>query len=125
MQIEDTQIAGVERLFILATMGLAAAVRTIQLVDARDGGPRPMTDVLDEEFDKPLQAISRSLEGKTDRQKNPHPARSLAFVSWVAARLGGWNCYYKPPGPKTMRDGWNQLAAMLVGYTLANRGSVP
>ena len=72
-----------------------------------------------------MQILSRSLEGKTERQKNPHPPKSLAFVSWVAARLGGWNCYYKPPGPKTMRYGWTRLAATLEGYVLATQSRNP
>lgn len=121
MALEDSQLVDAERLFILATMGLAAAVRTIQLVDARDGSSRPLTDVIDASLSAPLAAISRSLEGNTERQKNPHPPDSLAFLAWVCARLGGWNCYYKPPGPKTMRSGWNQLAAMLQGYLLAEQ----
>jgi Transposase DDE domain len=119
MQLDDTQLANAERLFILAAMGLAAAVRTIQLVDARDGSSRPASDVVDPALMPALQAISKSREGATQRQKNPHPPHSLAFVAWVAARLGGWNCYGKPPGPKTMRDGWRELAAMLFGYAMA------
>lgn len=123
--LDDSQVADAERMFNLAAMALAAAVRTIQLVDARDGSPRPATDVLDTAFSEGLQRLSKSLEGKTERQKNPHPPDSLAFVAWVAARLGGWNCYYKPPGPKTMRDGWNSLAAHLAGYMLATTGALP
>ncbi|MGH6938999.1 IS4 family transposase [Hypericibacter sp.] len=119
LALEDSQLVDAERLFNLATIGLAGAVRTIQLVDARDGGPRPASDVIDEAFAVPLERLSRKLEGKTLRQKNPHLPGSLAFVAWIAARLGGWNCYYKPPGPKTMRHGWNQLAARLEGYALA------
>lgn len=119
LKLDDSQVIDAERMFNLAAIGLAAAVRTIQLVDARDGSARPATDVVDEAFAVPLQLLSRKLEGKTARQKNPHPPRSLAFVAWIAARLGGWNCYYKPPGPKTMREGWNQLAARLEGYALA------
>jgi hypothetical protein len=69
--------------------------------------------------------MSEKLEGKTERQKNPHDTDSLAFVAWVAARLGGWNCYYKPPGPKTMRTGWNRLVATLEGYALATQGKNP
>ena len=125
LALEDSQLVDAERLFNLAAIGLAGAVRTIQLVDARDGGPRPATDVIDEAFAIPLERLSKKLEGKTQRQKNPHPPGSLAFVAWIAARLGGWNCYYKPPGPKTMRYGWNQLAARLEGYALATEGKNP
>jgi hypothetical protein len=123
--LDDSQLADAERMFNLAAMALAAAVRTIQLVDARDGSPRPATDVLDPALAVGLERLSASLEGKTIRQKNPHPPGSLAFVAWVAARLGGWNCYYKPPGPKTMRHGWNSLAAHLAGFLLATRDVVP
>jgi hypothetical protein len=125
LRLDDAQLAEAERLFNLAAMALAAAVRTIQLVDARDGSPRPATDVLDPEFMNGLERLSRSLEGNTARQKNPHPKGSLAFVAWVAARLGGWNCYGKPPGPKTMRAGWNELAATLGGFLLATRNANP
>jgi hypothetical protein len=95
-------------------------VRTIQLVDARDGSARPATDVADEAQIAAAEVIGPTLEGKTARQKNPHPPGSLAWLSWIVARLGGWNCYYKPPGPKTMRNGWNRLAAMADGFALAN-----
>ena len=125
LKLDDSQVIDAERMFNLAAIGLAAAIRTIQLVDARDGSPRPATDVVDEAFAVPLRLLSRKLEGKTTRQKNPHPPGSLAFVAWITARLGGWNCYYKPPGPKTMREGWNQLAARLEGYALAQQCQNP
>ncbi len=119
LALDDSQVIEAERMFNLAAIGLAGAIRTIQLVDARDGSPRPISDVIDPALLPALERLSKSREGKTTRQKNPHPSDSLAFIAWIAARLGGWNCYYKPPGPKTMRDGWNQLAAMLEGYLLA------
>jgi hypothetical protein len=125
LALDDSQIIDAERMFNLAAMALAGAVRTIQLVDARDGSPRPASDVVDDTFATALQRLSNKLEGRTLRQKNPHPPGSLAFVAWIAARLGGWNCYYKPPGPKTMRSGWNQLAATLHGYALAMESTNP
>jgi Transposase DDE domain len=120
LALDDSQVIDAERMFNLAAIGLAGAIRTIQLVDARDGSPRPMSDVIDTAFAVALERLSKKLEGKTLRQKNPHPPNSLAFVAWIAGRLGGWNCYYKPPGPKTMRDGWKRLAATLEGYALAS-----
>lgn len=119
LALDDSQVIDAERMLNLAAIGLAGAIRTIQLVDARDGSPRPASDVIDASFTVALERLSTKLEGKTVRQQNPHPPGSLAFVAWIAARLGGWNCYYKPPGPKTMRDGWNRLTATLEGYALA------
>jgi hypothetical protein len=125
LALDDSQVIDAERMFNLAAIGLAGAVRTIQLVDARDGSPRPATDVIDAAFAPALDRLSRKLEGKTQRQKNPHLPHSLAFVAWIAARLGGWNCYYKPPGPKTMRNGWTRLAATLEGFALATEAQDP
>ena len=45
LQIEDAQTAEPHRLFNLAALATGAAVRIIQLVDARDGSERPATDV--------------------------------------------------------------------------------
>lgn len=125
LALEDSQVVDAERMFNLAAIGLAGAIRVIQLVDARDGSPRPASDVIDDAFAAALDRLSKKLEGNTQRQKNPHPPGSLAFVAWITARLGGWNCYYKPPGPKTMRTGWNRLAATLEGYALATHGKDP
>ena len=66
-----------------------------------------------------LEALVPTLEGKTERQKNRHPARSLARACWVVARLGGWNCYYKPPGPITMHRGMQRFHAIHEGRMLA------
>lgn len=120
LRFDETQMHDARRLMKFAAMALGAAARIMQLVDARDGSRRPATDALDAGLLPALKAISKTLEGNTERQKNPHPTDSLAFLAWVCARLGGWNCYYKPPGPKTMRSGWETLAAQLTGFTLAS-----
>jgi hypothetical protein len=119
LRLEETQIQEAHKLFNLAAIALTAAARMIQLVDARDGSSRPATDVADDEVIDAAEAIGPTLEGSTARQKNPHRPRSLAWLSWIVARLGGWNCYYKPPGPKTMQRGWTKLAAMAGGYAVA------
>lgn len=123
LQLEGTQTAEPHRLFNLTALALGSAVRIIQLVDARDGSARPATDVATPAQIAAGKALCQRLEGRTERQRNPHPAGSLAWLSWIVARLGGWNCYYKPPGPKTMRDGWHRFAAIAEGYQLANHVS--
>lgn len=95
----------------LAMATLVAAVTVQQLVHARDGvqgqnPARPMTDAFEAEDQPLLEAFTAKLEGKTQRQKNPHPKASLAYGSWVCARLGGWTGYYGKPGPIVMLNGW-------------------
>jgi hypothetical protein len=119
LAIEATQVEEADRLFKLAAFGLVAAVRILQLVDARDGSERPASDVIDPAMIEPIAAIGKTLEGRTERQRNPHTQGTLGWLAWIAARLGGWNCYYKPPGPKTMAIGWRQLAAMVSGFVIA------
>ncbi len=105
LDIEASQVWEAARMLKLAALGLVAAARIMQLVDARDGSSRPASDVIEASDVAAVAAISRSLEGGTARQRNPHPQGSLAFLSWVTARLGGWTGYYRPPGPKTMATG--------------------
>lgn len=125
LKLEETQVQSAERLFRLAALGLGAAARILQLVDARDGSRRPLGDVLDPTLTPAVAILVRAREGATPRQKNPHPQGSLAWLAWAVARYGGWNCYGKPPGPKTMAKGWGRFAATLAGVLLANPEALP
>jgi hypothetical protein len=78
----------------------------------------PASDAADEDLIRAAEAIGPTLERKTARQQNPRPPRSLA-------RLGGWNCCYETPGPKTMRADWNKLEAMATGYAIAIARQTP
>jgi hypothetical protein len=119
--LEDSQLASADRLMKLAAVAAKAACIDIQLVQERDGRHAlPASTIFtDPEIDT-IEALSPTLEGKTERQKNPHPARGLARASWVVARLGGWNCYHRPPGPITMRRGMERFHAIHHGRTLGS-----
>ena len=119
LKLEDSQVTEAERLFKLAALGLVAAARILQLVDARDGSTRPATDVIAAADIPATAAIGATLEGNTARQRNLHAEGSLAWLAWITARLGGWNCYYKPPGPKTMARGLDRLLDRIEGFKLA------
>lgn len=121
--LPDLQTHGADRLFKMAALAIGAAVSTIQLVDARDGGNRLDSDVAEPAVPQAAAAIGPTLEGKTQRQQNPHRPGSLPWLAWIVARLGGWNCYYKPPGPKTIRAGWDK-AGMTVGFHIAMAANI-
>jgi Transposase DDE domain len=103
--------------FVAATA--VAAVTVMQLVKARDGTTDQSLADAFEPADQPiLEAISAQLEGKTARQKNPHPSGSLAFAAWVIGRLGGWTGYYGKPGPQVMRRGLEDFQRIRYGTSL-------
>jgi hypothetical protein len=100
---------------------LIAAVKVMQLVDEREGkAKRPLSDVVDPDDQPALERVGQSLEGKTAKQKNPHPPGSLAYAAWVFARLGGWTGYSGKPGPIVMLRGLTQFHAIKHGWSLRN-----
>lgn len=103
----------------LVAASLIAAVTVLQLVRERDGeAKRPLEDAFDKDEQDALEAVAASLEGKTARQKNPHPKGSLAYAAWVLARLGGWTGYYGKPGPIVILNGLVQFHAIKHGWAL-------
>lgn len=110
-------------------VALIAAVRVMQIVLGRDSSTgQAITDAADPGDTPALAAISRKLEGNTEKLKNPHHPQSLAWLAWIVARLGGWSGYtskgYKPPGPKTIIRGLNRLDGMVEGWKLANHSEL-
>jgi len=124
--IEGLAIADERPCKTLVLASLIAAVIVQQLVHARDGASpktpqRPLNDAFESSDAPLLQAYTAHLEGKTARQKNPHPKGSLAYAAWVCARLGGWTGYYGKPGPIVMLRGWLAFQAAKQGASLMSR----
>jgi Transposase DDE domain len=117
--IEAADIGNPQVMIKFVTAAAVAAVTVIQLVKARDGSTgQDLADVFDPADQPILEAISAQLEGKTLRQKNPHPKGSLGFAAWVIGRLGGWTGYYGKPGPKVMRRGLDDFRRIKFGTML-------
>jgi hypothetical protein len=124
MRIEDSQMEDAKSFTKLAIVGLIAAIRSMQLVMARDGSTgQPLTDAADPPDMAALRALNARLEGRTEKLRNPHDESLLAWFAWIVARLGGWSGYtsrgYRPPGPKTMHHGILRLDPILAGWRLA------
>jgi Transposase DDE domain len=121
--LEESQIESPQVLRKLALIALRAAVICMQLVRARDGADqRPATAALDNEDIAVLEAVAPTVDGKTERLKNPFQPQSLAWAAWIIARLGGWNGAKnaKPPGPITMHRGLQCFHILARGFRLAN-----
>lgn len=117
--LEAADIGEPQAMMNFAAAATIAAVTIKQLVQARDGNTdQRLSDAFDPDDAPILEAVSAKLEGKTERQRNPHRKGSLAFAAWVIARLGGWTGYYGKPGPQVMRRGLQDFYAMKYGATL-------
>lgn len=121
--IEAADIADPKAFITLTAAAIIAAATVLQLVKARDGDTGQTVEDCFADDDKPLlEKLSRHLEGKTARQKNPHPPDNLAFAAWTIARLGGWTGYYGKPGPAVMRYGLDRYYAIKLGTEIASHG---
>jgi hypothetical protein len=117
--IEAADVGDPQVMIKFVAAAAVAAITVMQLVKARDGTTGQSLADAFEPADQPiLEAISMQLEGKTARQKNPHPTGSLAFAAWVIGRLGGWTGYYGKPGPQVMGRGLDDFQRIKCGAML-------
>jgi hypothetical protein len=122
LKIEDSQIADPKKLQILSILCVATAIKIMSLVESRDGrNNRRATDLFTKDELIVFLLICKKVEGKTEKQKNPYAKNSMAWVSWIIARLGGWNgyCSESPPGPIVMLRGLQKFELQYEGWLLA------
>lgn len=119
-KLEDSQIGLADRLLKLVAIAAKAAVITIQLLQARDGGQQSVAVAFNASEISALTALNRQIEARSKRLKNPHSPDKLAWASWIIGRLGGWDGYAssKPPGPITFRTGLEYFHAVAAGWSL-------
>ena len=120
LKLEDSQIGAADRLLKLVAIAAKAAIITIQLLQARDGGRQSIRVVFNDSEINALDALNQQLEARSKRLKNLHPPDSLAWAAWIIGRLGGWDGYpsSKPPGPITFRNGLEYFNAVAAGWSL-------
>ena len=113
LRIEDSQLTTADGLCKLIAIAASAAAIVMQLVQARDGhDTQPAALAFTEHEIKLIALLNQQMQGKTARQKNPHPTYSLAWAAWVIAKLGGWHPYEaKPPEPITFYNGLTRFRA--------------
>jgi hypothetical protein len=119
--IEDSQLADATRLVKLIAVTAHVACMALQLTQARDGKTaRPASDAFTDRQIDVLTAINPALDGRTQKQKNPHPPRSLAFAAWVIARLGHWHGPHSggKPGHITFARGLARFFQMILDAKL-------
>jgi hypothetical protein len=120
LKLEDSQVGTADRLLKLVAIAAKAAVITIQLLQARNGGQQSVFVAFRNGEIDALAALNQQLEARSKRLKNLHPPDSLAWAAWIIGRLGGWDGYpsSKPPGPITFKNGLEYFHAVAAGWSL-------
>ncbi|HEY9817800.1 MAG TPA: IS4 family transposase [Candidatus Obscuribacterales bacterium] len=121
LDIESTQlesVAAIERLLVLS---LGAALRILQLCLGRDDTVRPASLVFSDAQQQCLMHLSQHWQGRTRHQQNPFPPYSLAWATWVIARVGGWSGYrsQRPPGIALLYRGLRRFNSLFQGWSMA------
>ncbi len=121
LDIESISLDDMDAIRKLAVLALELALKVMQLNRARDGSNLPVQTVFSEAQQACLEDLVPQYEGKTTKQKNPHPPNSLAWASWIIARLGGWMGYasQRPPGVITFYRGLSRFQTIFIGWSLA------
>ncbi|TCD17108.1 hypothetical protein EZ456_14060 [Pedobacter psychrodurus] len=62
--------------------------------------------------------VRQRVEGGTELQKNPYKKQTLAWATWLLARLAGWSGYksHGPPGYITIKEGLDKFNQQFIVY---------
>lgn len=127
LRFESSQLSAYEKMQKLMVVALMGAVKVLQLVRAREGHTdQSLSAVFHEPEQEFLEKLNGTLEGKTEKQKNPHPTKSLAFGAWVIARLAGWSGYQsqRPAGPTDFFTGLQRFYEQWQGFSIFSQSCV-
>lgn len=120
--IEATRLESARGIQRLCVLTLAAAVQVLQLQEGRDNPDQPASVVFSQSEQQCLSDLAPTLDGRTRKQQNPYPLNTLAWASWVIARLGGWSGLQsqRPPGSRTLFNGLKRFEGIFQGWALVH-----
>jgi hypothetical protein len=121
--LESSELETPEGIRKLLILGMEASLKIQQLKEARDGDTSiEVKEIFEEDEVNCLEQLNKVYQGATEKQKNPHPEHSLAWASWIIARIGGWKGYasQRKPGTITYKWGYEKFQTLMVGYRLKN-----
>lgn len=124
LEIEKTQLEKASSIKKMIILSLSATLRVMQLNIAYNKEVnQDINIVFDNEEQLFLDVLKDTLEGKTEKLKNPFNKNDLRWSTWIIARLGSWKGFksQRPPGVITIQKGLVKFYNMYDGYCLAQK----
>lgn len=123
--IESSEMETGKSLIVLTLLSLLTISKVITLHRVlRIENPQPINGAFTAHELLCLALLCRRYEGRTQKQKNPHPPDSLQWCAWVIARLGSWKPNEKSPGVLSILWGWLRFHEIYDGFVLAQNSFV-
>lgn len=121
--IESSQLSSGSKLKKLLALTLEAALHVMRLKLSLTQEEQEAESFFTDEEQDFLEVLQSTVEGATQKQKNPYPNRSLAWAAWTIARVAGWSGYksHGPPGYITIKEGYDRFNAQLQIYLLMKK----
>lgn len=124
LEIEKTQLEKASSIKKMIILSLSATLRVMQLnISYNKEVNQDINIVFDNEEQLFLDILKGTLEGKTEKLKNPFNKNDLRWSTWIIARLGSWKGFksQRPPGVITIQKGLVKFYNMYDGYCLAQK----
>ncbi|MCY7356121.1 MAG: IS4 family transposase [Rudanella sp.] len=120
LNVEGSELEDGESLKKLCVYALPTALKVMQLVASRSDVNTPIQTVFSADEQVCLAAVLPTVNGCSDKSKNPHSPEHLAWATWIIARLGGWDGQpsQRPAGMITMYRGVLRFNSLFEGWML-------
>lgn len=116
--IESSQLGSGAGLKKMLSMTLLVALKIMQLKLGLKDESMQAADVFSSNQIDYLDMVRQRVEGGTELQKNPYKKQTLAWATWLLARLAGWSGYksHGPPGYITIKEGLDKFNQQFIVY---------
>ena len=123
LNIEGSELESGKGLRNLGILAIDTAVKLFQyyiVSNIEEGETLESISSFNENELSCLTQINTTLEGKTEKQKNPYNPKTIHWTRWILARLGGWKGYksQRKAGMTTIIKGIERFYLIYEGFMI-------
>jgi hypothetical protein len=119
-EIESSQLGEGFKLKKLLAMTLEVALQVMRLKLSLNNVTQKQNNLFNSNEIKFLEKVNKKIERQTQKQKNPYEEKTLAWIAWIIARIGGWTGYKSQgvPGYITIKNGLDKYHQQYEGFLM-------